>query len=326
MQTELSEENKGLIPVRFHFYRLKFTPYTHAKNESSHTILHQVVTFLSQQQQAGSGILIDKHEDRGKESARPLFVTNAVFMFKEKRIRFSMALLRTGRIPLLKPADKFLLVPLDTSKGEIAEQTHFFIDYNTDSIVLCVEFNNNGPRISDIEYYFRVVARDKLNLARATEIELYMDTSIDKTLADFKNVLNMDVKVQPKKLVQLDPAIVGQYFTAISNLGQHVKPKYVKLEVMFQTPGRQYISSEINKEGNSMFTRILNAFKAKPTNMDAFEHFVVRYEDKDGKEEVFNLLKGKKEIVKLIDGKITSTRQWYELIEADFDEFIETLQ
>lgn len=326
MQTELSEENKDLIPVRFHFYKLKFTPYTHAKGETSHTILHQVVTFLSQEQQAGRGILIDKHEDRGKESARPLFVTNAVFMFKEKRIRFSMALLRTGRIPMVKPADKFLLVPFDTSNGEIAEQTHFFIDYNTDSVVLCVEFNSNGPRLSDIEYYFRVVARDKLKLARATEIDLYMDTSIDKTLADLKNVLNIDVKVQPQKLSQLDPAIVGQYFTAISNLGQHVKPKFVKLEVMFQTPGKQYVSSQLNKDGNSMFTRILNAFKAKPTNMDAFEHFVVRYEDKDGKEEVFNLLKGKKEVVKYIDGKITTTRQWYELIETDFDEFIQTLQ
>jgi hypothetical protein len=52
----------------------------------------------------------------------------------------------------------------------------------------------------------------------------------------------------------------------------------------------------------------------------------VKYEDKDGKEEVFNLLKGKKELIKYIDGKITNTRQWYELIEADFDEFIQTLQ
>lgn len=325
MQTELSEENKDLIPVRFHFYKLRFTPYTHAKNETSHTILHQVVTFLSQEQHAGKGILIDKHEDGGKGSTRPLFVTNAVFMFKEKRIRFSMALLRTGRIPMVKPADKFLLVPFDTSNGEIAEQTHFFIDYNTDSVVLCVEFNSNGPRLSDIEYYFRVVARDKLKLARATEIELYMDTSIDKTLADLKNVLNIDVKVQPQKLSQLDPAIVGQYFTAISNLGQHVKPTFVKLEVMFQTPGKQYTSSQINKDGNSMFTRILNAFKAKPTNMDAFEHFVVRYEDKVGKEEVFNLLKGKKEIIKYIDSKITTTRQWYKLIETDFDELIQIL-
>lgn len=182
--------------------------------------------------------MIDKHEDRGNESARPLFVTNAVFMYKEKRIRVSMALLRTGRIPLLKPTSKFLLVPLDTSKGEIAEQTHFFIDYNTDSIVLCVEFNNNGPRVSDIEFYLRIIARDKLRLAKATELEMFMDTSIDKTLADLKNVLNIDVKVQPQKLSQLDPVLVGQYFTAISNLGQYVKPKSVKLEVMFQTPGR----------------------------------------------------------------------------------------
>jgi hypothetical protein len=53
---------------------------------------------------------------------------------------------------------------------------------------------------------------------------------------------------------------------------------------------------------------------------------VVRYEDKEGNEEVFNLLKGKKELLKYMDGKISNTREWYQLIESDFDEFIQTLQ
>jgi len=319
-----AQVEKEMTLIKFHFYKIKFTPYNNLRNQTSHTILHQVITFLSQEKLAGRGLLIDKHEGRGKDGARPLFVTNAVFMHKEKRIRVSMALLRTGKIPLLKPADKFLLVPLDTSNGEIAEQTHFFIDYNTDSIILCAEFNYNGPRVSDIEYYFRVVARDKLKLSKATEVEMYMDTSIDKTLAELKNVLNFDIKVQAQKLPQLDTVLVGQYFTGITNLANRIKPKYVKLEAMFQTPGKQYDSSELNKEANNMVTNFLNAFKAKPTNMDVFEQFVVKYEDKEGNEDFFNLLKGKKELLKYVDIKTLKGRQWYELIETDFDEFIQT--
>jgi hypothetical protein len=316
---------KELTPIRFHFYRIKFTPYNHLKNEDSGTIIHQVMTFLSQEQQAGKGLLIDRHEERGKEAARPLFVTNSVFMFREKRIKGSMALLRTGKIPFVKPADKFMLIPFDTSNGEIAEQTHFFIDYNTASIVLCLEFNYNGPRVSDIEYYFRIVARDKLKLAKATDVELYMETTIDKTLSDLKNVLNFDVKVQPQKLSQLDTDLVGQYFTGITNLSSRIHPKFIKLEAMFQTPGKQYVSSELNKDANTMVTRFLNAFKAKPTNMDVFEQFVVKYEGKDGKEELFNLLKGKKELLKFVDIKTLKGRQWYELIETDLDEFVQSL-
>ncbi len=59
----------------------------------------------------------------------------------------------------------------------------------------------------------------------------------------------------------------------------------MKLELLFQSPGKQYVSSQINKEGNNMFRKILDAFKAKPVNMDAFEHFVVKYEAENGKEE-----------------------------------------
>jgi hypothetical protein len=319
------ETEEALTPIKFHFYKINFTPYNHANDQTSRSIIHKVMTFLSQQQVEGKGLLIDKHEERGNDGARPLFVTSTSFMLKEKRVRGSIALLRTGKIPLVKPADKFLLIPFDSSNGQIAEQTHFFIDYSTDSVVLCVEFNYNGPRLSDIEYYFRIVARDKLKLAKATEAELYMNTSIDKTLAELKNVLNFDIKIQPQKLAQLDTALVGQYFTGITSLGSRIKPKFIKLEAMFQTPGKLYVSSEIIKEANSMATQLLKAFKARPTNMDAFENFVIKYEDQEGKEEFFNLLKGKKEVIKHVNIKTLKARQWYELIESDLNEFVQSL-
>ncbi len=326
MSTTTPATTKNEVLVKFNFYQLRFTPYNReSSNNNSRTILEKVITFLSQEQVAGRGLLIDKHQDRENNSPRPLFVTSTTRMLREKRIRVSMALLRSGKIPFLKPADKFLLVPLDTSNGEIAEQTHFFIDYNKDSIVLCAEFNSNGPRISDIEYYFRIVARDKLRLAKATELEIFMDTSIDKTLADLKNVLNFDIKVQPQKLAQLDTALIGQYFTALTSLGNRIKPKFIKLEAMFQTQGKQIESSELNKEANTMVTSILRSFKAKPTNIDVFEQFVVKYEDGNGKEELFNLLKGKKEITKMVDVTEISGRKWYELIEKDLDDFVNNL-
>ncbi len=323
MPDEVEDIDPNLIPTKFHFYKLKFIPYANS-GETSHTILHKVITFLNQEQQAGRGILIDRHDGRRNDLARPLFVTQAVFMFKEKRMRLSMALLRTGKIPMLKPLEQFRLIPLDTSHGEIAEVTNFFIDHSSPTIVMCVEFNGNGPRFSDIEYYFRIVARDKLAVAKGVELEMFMDTSIEKTLAEFKNVLNIEVKVQPKNLNQIETQLTGQYFTGITNLGQHVKPKFVKLEVMFQTPGKQTVG--INKEGNTMFRSLLTSFKQKKSSVDAFEHFVVKYEDKDGKEEIFNLLKGKKEITKYIDVKNPSTRKIYELIDDEFTLFVNTLQ
>ncbi|MEY2702842.1 MAG: hypothetical protein RLY43_1480 [Bacteroidota bacterium] len=317
---------ENLTPVRFHFYSLKFTPYKEeSKGLSSSSILKDVITYITNQITEGKGHLIDRNHKRTLEERREIFMTSAVFMHKERRIRCSIALLRSGRTPKLKPVDKYKLVPL-SSMGTIAEETHFFIDFSRNTGVICLEYNYHGPRISDIEYYLRNVARDTLKLSKVTEVNMYMDTSIDDTLKNLKNVLNMEIKVQPKNFVQMDKRLVGSYFSGLNNLGNLLKPKYLKLETLFQTPGRAVESSELNKHANSMAMDLLNTFKAKPINIDCFDNFVIKYEDIEGKEEVFNLLKGKKEVIKEIDLKtITKKREWYELIEPEFDEFINSL-
>lgn len=324
--TKTADINENFTTLKFHFYSLKFTPYKDLNNHSSGSILSKVITYVSEELQKGQGYLIDRHHKRTNGESRELFMTQAVFMLKERRIRCSIALLRSGRIPLLKPADKFVLVPLNKAEGSIAEQTHFFIDYSKTPAVICIEYNYHGPRISDIEYYFRNVSHDILKLSKVADVALFMDTTIDKTLSELKNVLNIDIKVQPQKLVQMDTDLVGRYFTAFTTMGQRLKPKYIKLEAMYQTPGSSVTSSQLNSEANNMIINLLNRFKTKPLNIDCFDNFVVKYEDKDGQEEVFNLLKDKRELLKEVDlSTIVKGRHYYELIEKDFDEFMETI-
>ena len=277
-----------------------------------------------QELRKGQGYLIDKNRNRKNEGTRELFMTSAVFMHKERRIRCSLALLRSGRVPKIKPVDQFKLVPIKTL-GSIAEETHFFIDFSRDYGVICTEFNYYGPRLSDIEYYLRNVARDKLKLSKSTEVNLYMSNTLDKTLANLKNVLNMQVKIQPSKIAQMDNDIKGQYFTGINTIGNRLKPNFIKVETLFQTPGNTVESKELNKEANGMVKTLIEKFKARPFNMDCFEDFVVRYEDKEGNEEVFNLLKGKKELEHEVEMKeMKRRRDYYNLIEDEFDEFMET--
>ena len=48
--------------LRFHFYSLRFTPYSHLEKEySSSKILNEVITFLTNELHKGQGYLIDKH-------------------------------------------------------------------------------------------------------------------------------------------------------------------------------------------------------------------------------------------------------------------------
>lgn len=75
-----------------------------------------------------------------------------------------------------------------------------------------------------------------------------------------------------------------------------------------------------------MVTEMLQRFKGRAFNIDAFDAFVVRYEDKEGNEEIFNLLNSKRELVLNVDLKqITKSKDWYLLVEEDFSTFMSTL-
>jgi len=325
MSTEVSKP-ENLTSIRFHFYSIRFTPYNDVSNLTSNDILIKVVTYVTSELLKQKGYLIDRYHKRPNTERRELFMNEATILAKDKRIRCSIALLRGGKQPMLKPADTFELVPLDKAKGSIVEQTHFFIDYSRTPAVICLEFNNDGPRISDIEYYFRNIAHDRLFLSKACEATLFVENNIDKTISDLHNVLNFEIKMQPQKIPQMDNDLKG-YITDISTIGQRLKPKFIKIEALFQTPGSKIKSAELNKEANSMILNFLKKFKGRSFNIDCFENFEVKYEDKDGMEAFFTLLKSKKEIIKDIDlGSIRNTRQWYELIKDDFDEFMQPLK
>ncbi|MGB0982198.1 MAG: hypothetical protein ACPGUH_08875 [Winogradskyella sp.] len=72
-----------------------------------------------------------------------------------------------------------------------------------------------------------------------------------------------------------------------------------------------------------MVKTLLGKFKARPFHIDCFDDFVIKYEDKEGNEELFNLLREKKELDYDVEmSTLKKKRHWYELIEKDFDEFM----
>jgi hypothetical protein len=321
-------ENENLTEIHYHYFSLKFTPLKSVEDKyNSNDIMRNVITYISNQlHQEKKGHLIDRHETK-QHSRRELFINRAVFLPLEKRIRCSIALLRSGREPFLKPKEQYKLIPLsEQTIGSIAEETHFFIDYSKKHAVICCEYNHHGPRMSDIEYYFRNIAQKVLKQSRATEVNTYLEAPIEETLAKLKNVLNIEIKIQPKNLNQLDLDIQNRYFSGMNNIGQVYKPKFIRLEAYYQSPGKGFTSRELNIPANKMVIEMLNRFKGRSFNIDAFDAFQVKYEDKDGNEEMFNLLSGKKEIILNVDlKKITKSKDWYVLIKEEFNNFIETI-
>ncbi|SHF27678.1 hypothetical protein SAMN05444377_1065 [Flavobacterium fontis] len=312
--------------IKYQFFSLKFTPLKGVRLNSK-DITFNIITYISNKlMKENQGHLIDRHESR-QGSQREIFMNRAVIMHMEKRIRCSLALLRNGKVPLIKPKEEYKLIPIsDTIKGSIAEETHFFIDYSKNSVIICCEYNHHGPRISDIEYYFRNVAHKVLKESKATEVSAYLDAPIDETLAKLKNVLNIDIKIAPQDLNKLTQDVHNKYFSGMRNLSNILNPKFLRIEAYFQSPGGSLQSKALNTSANNMIKDLLTRIKGNKLDIDAFKSFMFKYEDIDGNDELFNLLSGKREIVLDVDVKqIKAAREWYNLIKPEFDNFIENL-
>lgn len=301
----------------FHFVTLKFTTYK-SKEFTSNQILREIFSHIRDKKTKGEGILIDKHKNRTDNSKREIFINSVREHRDDHRTLCKMALIRAGKEPMVKPDGEFELVPLTKTKGQIAEETHFFVDYSKVYPVLCVEYNHYGPRMSDIEFYLRHLAKD-LRIAYALEVTIHMNISIDKVLENLKQVLNLNIKMNPKKLSQIDAKTVGKYFTGMANLRQNVNPEFIRLMLYFQKQGGGQISPD-NQKGNQMVRYLLNLFKQNSEYTEKFEDFVIDYENKDGIDETFNLIKGKKEITKMFDVNMSNkSLDWYNLIVGDLN-------
>lgn len=318
--------DENLTEVRYQFFTLKFTPLV-GVNKSSKDIMFDIVTFISNKlMNENTGYLIDRHEGR-QFSRREMFMNRAVIMHRERRFRCSMALLRSGKNPKIKPKEQYKLIPIDqTTLGSIAEETHFFIDYSKNSVIICCEYHHEGPRISDIEFYFRNIAHKVLRLSKATEVTAHINAPIEETLAKLKNVLNLQIKIAPSDLNRLTSDVHNKYFTGLRSLSNLLVPKFLKIDAYFQSPGGKIKSEALNTNANNMIIDLLNKIKGSKVDIDTFKKFEFKYEDKDGNEELFNLINGKQEIILNLDLKQEmSSTAIYGLIKHDLNDYIETL-
>jgi len=314
--------------VNFYMYKYEFVPFlgeasSHSNKDTLFVILDYIRKLKSEKSQA---ILIDKNESRTEESPREIFIHNVVYMHKERRIRASMALLRSGRKPKFKPEGTFILQPID-KLGDIVEETHFYIDYSKMALFLCVEYNDNGPKMSDIDHYFRKIAKDHLKIVKSTKGTAYINHKLSDTILKFKNVLNFDFKIDPNLIAQVDTEIGEHYLLGLTTFGSRVKPRYLKVEGLFQIPGkRSSISNPENKQANSFIKKLLTYFQKMPENLDAFNSFQIEFEDLEGKKDTFNLVNDRASFSIPLDKEIDNYKstELYEMVMPKLDAFIQS--
>lgn len=318
----LSEDDK-LREVVFNLQSVNFIPYSDSSKKSN-DILFDILNFINKEYIENRAYFIDRYKDRNVLERREMYMRNPIRIPKTQKFKCSIALVRDKAL-MVKPHGTFELIPYDKANGSPVEVTNFFIDYSVNPPIMCTEYNHTGPRVSDIEFYFRKLAAEK-HAAKGCQITTFLDRSIDKTLKDLHNVLNFEIKIRPQNVTKLENHVKG-FITDITTLGQRLKPNFVRVEAMFQTPGSKVRSAELNKEANTMVALFLKMFQKDRYYIEQFEEFEIKFIDKDGKNDIFNLIKGKREITIIVDNdRHYSSTEYYDMILPEFEKFILTFK
>ena len=321
-------QNTKLQEIKYFFFSIKFKPFADkSKKYDSYEICKDVLYHLSNIKNNGEAVLKDRNENRKNLNSRELFLSSAVIIPKDRRSRMTIALIRKGRRPKIKKKGTFNLQSI-SNLGEVVEVTNFFMDFSSDKNIICVEKNSNGPNIADIEYYLKAVAREDLKLCRTTELTVHMDNNIQSALNKVKNVLNFNIKIRPKNLSEINSSLKDKFLSGFDIVSSVYKPEFLRFEAFFKKRGRNNAGKrKVNKIATSMFKDFLKEFKSNPTESFNYDQFDVVYEDDDGIEDSFNLLKDKKsyEIKIPIDDDL-SLKESYIKVEDKMSEVVKELE
>jgi hypothetical protein len=316
---------KKKVIVKFHLFDFKFIPYTGIKISSKSILVDCIKKINEEKTTNQTAIVIDRHENRGKEFPRNLFVSSAAYNLKEKKYKCRIALIREGKIPNLVNKENFTIAEFKKlDKHAIVEITNFYIDVNGEIPVVCCEFNSNGPRINDIEYYFRQISSHKiLGISKSCKAKIHMKTPVDDVLDSLADVLKFEIKAKPSRLNYLTNEVKGAFIGNMNALANTIEPKSIRIDAFFRERGK--VSGQRSKKAIAFVKRVLTAVQKDNKIAEDIDDFTLEFERKDGTEDVFNLLKGKVEIETNCSFKETGnldTKELYENVSKEFNDYL----
>ena len=312
--------------VKFNFFDFWFKPYTDkSKPQSSKQIIKDCIDEINRiKLDEGNAIVIDRHEGRMKDESRALFVSSAAYNHTEKKYKCRIALIRDDKNPIFVNKEDFSITSLETLKNHVmAETTNFYIDMSTDMPVVCCEFSNVGPRILDIEYYFRQIAFKQLTIATGCRAKVHMKMPVNEVLDSLTNVLKFEIKARPNRLAYLNKEVNDAFVANMSALANTVDPSYMRVEANFRKRGNT--QQKKNNKAISFIKRALKAIKADNNIVEDFDDFTLEFERADESEGEFNLIHGKQQIDINCPYKTQGnydTIVMYELVKDKFDNYL----
>lgn len=241
-------ENK-FAEIVFNVFNLEFSPLNeYSDSNDSKSILKCCIDRINHERlENNKAIVIDRYKNRDDLENRVLFVSSAAYILDKNLYKCKLALIRDIKLPSIVDKTTYSLTPLDDLGGKgVAETTNFYIDMNYSTPKVLCEFNSIGPRVLDIEYYFRYISSyNMLGISKACKASIHMKMPINEVLDSIADVLKFRMSAIPSRLNYLYKDIDDSFITNMNGLANTINPKTIKVEAFLEKGGQNQI---VNRE------------------------------------------------------------------------------
>ncbi|MGJ8550694.1 hypothetical protein [Winogradskyella wichelsiae] len=285
------------LGVKFHIFDLEFQAYKEQSGKlGSFTIFKSCIRKINDEKTENRRfIIIDRHESRDKAESRKLFISSAAYSHKDKMFKCKINLLRDKAPSFLDKEKLTISSTINLRNKELVETTNFYVDVDKNNFptIIC-EYNNLGPKISDIEFYFRTISsRRHLFISKACKAKIHMEKSVEHVLESMQDIFRFKFKAKPENLPSLYRNIDDAFISNMQSLGNTVDPKSIRVDLSFKDQSGKNLTSSTNHKMMSTSKKILNAVLNNTKVIEEIDDFFIEYEDSDGNSNDFSLIRGK---------------------------------
>ena len=274
------------IAIDFHLFDFIMTSYAHRGNLPSNVLLRDVFDNLIEDKNLGKYHIIDKKEGESTSEKRDILIFSLVYTKGGSRIKGKMAVLRDKLPVFLSQQVDIDEIFFDPQNRKLAEITHFCVDLRRIKPFVMFEFNSNGPRINDFEYYIRQIAKKK-NIAKFCNASLRVKGDIDVILKDIVNVGEIEVKVKQENTA-IFKSVDDNFYSSIKALNHSYPFQTIRLSA-------GYSRKSINYGGLDLARKLLSFFSANVKKIDQVEDLKMTV-DRGSGFELYDLIKEKETI------------------------------
>ena len=277
------------LTIEFHYASIKLEPYSGSCNDSSR-LLKNLIQKLNDKDFPNEKRIIDRFENRKGTVKRRLVHISSPFEQKGIRCFGKIALIKNKAPMVWGGKDVIEHIEKDNFK-EFIEITNYVINFNENiEPIIMVEFNSDGARLSDIEFYFRQILKD-YKISKSIKTKLFLDTDYNELDDNLTNVFSVVVKLDSNKLIQSKKA---EWYKSLKTLSDEAGYKDVRLELFYQRKKDSLGKYIKNIIGLDYARGIISWLKQSDKNIEYVDDLKMTYQVDDNQEPIeLDFLKNK---------------------------------